>query len=215
MDTNGILVLVAPLECAVQMYSPAVYRPVVFRLHHFSTSAVHSRGRRAYDTMRTQQYWPHMVIEVLGTVRNCESCAHNWKIRNRKRKVGFFPASGSVKFTAVAILGLFPNVNSSHQYIVVMTYCFSKFNEGTTDTKKYCNNGSHYLLGTLSWELWHTNESSNEDRTASYVPVFRSYTTPSGVKAITTTEHHPQTNVPVECFNRKIVYRLGHYMAEY
>jgi len=74
---EGLLVRVAPLDGAVQMYVPFILRQDLLRLEHDVVRARHPGVNRMYAAIRRHYYWEFMAMIVYDWVGSCASCARN------------------------------------------------------------------------------------------------------------------------------------------
>lgn len=215
VDPNGVYVRIAPLDGAVRMYIPAALRPTILHRSHYSTLADHSGEQHMYATMRTQIHWPHVANDAYATVDDCTSCARNRHIAKTQRKLRLFSATEPLEFVAIDILGPLPKTANGNQYIIVMTDRFSKLTKALPTAKTTAT-----TVATTSLEHWVANFGILSKVVTDNGPQFTSkffaaLCTQLGIKAMTTTEYHPQANGQVERFNRTIASRQQHYVAEH
>jgi len=72
---EGLLVRVAPLDGAVQVYVPFALRQDLLRLEHEVVRAGHPGVNRMYAAIRRHYYWESMAVDVYDWVGSYESWA--------------------------------------------------------------------------------------------------------------------------------------------
>lgn len=182
-------------------------------LSHYHLLAGHSGQRRMYDTMRRDYYWPHMANDVAEIINQCQSCARNRGHVKLQRQLQLFPASGPLEFVALDILGPLPKTKKENLYVVVMTDRYSKLTRDiptssiTTTAVKYIFS-EHWINphGIPAFVL-------TDNGTLLVSKFFATLCTHLGLKQLTTTAYHPQTNGQVERYKKTLDTQLRHYVA--
>lgn len=123
------------VDGASQRFFLAILGLRILRLYHYSLLAGHPGERLMYDTMRQEVYSPHMSNHRYVTVKDCQSCASNWRDSKRHRELHLFPPTAPLEVVAIDILGPLLKIKTEYQFIVVMTDRFSKLAKATPTAK--------------------------------------------------------------------------------
>jgi Chromo (CHRromatin Organisation MOdifier) domain/Integrase zinc binding domain/Integrase core domain len=184
-------------------------------LGHYPAIAGHPGGRKLYYTLRQSYYWPSMSLDCYEVVKSCLSCAkERINLTRRKKSVTLFPASKSLEFVAIDILGPLPKSVSGNQFILVICDRFSKLVvtvplkkiTALTVAQAFCNHWVFVYGPPL--KLLSDNGSQFGAR------FFQSCCNHLGINQLFTTAYHPQCNGQVERFNRTILSLLRVFVGE-
>ena len=215
-DERGLIVRVATIDQAHQIYAPKILRPRILLLAHYPRLAGHPGGTRMYQTLRRTFYWPSMALDVFNTVRQCSPCAkERLSLRKHSKFLKLFPAQRPLEFVAIDILGPLPRTKNGNKYLAVITDRYSKFVQTVplrnvtawTLAKAFCDHWA-FVFGPPKYLL-----SDNGGQFIS--KFFQSVCNILGTRNLFTTAYHPQTNGQVERYNRTILAGLRHYCAEH
>ena len=66
-----------------QIVIPHSLKQRVLHIHHYSRLAGHPDGRKLYQSIRKDLYWPALAVDCYVTVKRCPTCAKN-RIKLRK-----------------------------------------------------------------------------------------------------------------------------------
>ena len=201
-DERGLIVRVAPIDNAVQIYVPKTLRPRLLLLAHYPRLAGHPGGTRMFQTLRRTFYWPSMAMDVFNTVRQCSSCAkERLSLRRHSRFLKLFPAERPLEYVAIDILGPLPRTQSGNKYLLVITDRYSKYVRTVplrnitawNIAKALCDHWA-FVFGPPKYLL--------SDNGGQFIAkFFQSVCNVLGTRNLFTTAYHPQTNGQTERFN--------------
>lgn len=90
VDSNGPLILLAPLAGVVQRYILAVYRPVILHLCYYSKLPGHLGEIHIYNTMHDQHYWHKCKTTSTELSKTENSARVTTKHEYGNKRYGFF-----------------------------------------------------------------------------------------------------------------------------
>ena len=169
-----------------------------------------------HQHIREKYYWPQMATDIYKTIRNCTTCAKNRaKLRKRTHPLRIFSAARPLEFLAIDILGTLKKTKKGHRILLVMSDRFSKLTE-VMPLRRI----DAYTVAVAIVESWvfkygppKTLISDNGKQfTATF---FQAFCSLLGISKIFISMYHPQTNVQVERYNRKILAMLRNYVNEH
>lgn len=213
---NGILTRVSLLDNAAHKVVPASMQRQVLKCFHYSLLAGHPGARRMYDSIRREFYWPHMANDVYQVVKESNSCARMRGTRHAHQKhLRLFPANGPLEFVAMDLLGPLPKTTKGNQNVLVITARYSKLTRAVPLTKTTANHVATAFLENwvISYEI--PNYLLTDNGLQFVAKFFAAICLYMGLNQVTTTAYHPQTNGQTERYNKTIVARLRHYVAEH
>lgn len=226
MDTNsatrytetkeGLLVRVAPLDQAVQVYVPEGLRQEVLTLEHDPAHAGHPGITKMYAFMRRAYYWEAMIADVGAFVGGCSTCAKA-KVQGRRRTayLKLFPAQEPLVDICLELLGPFPESVRGNRFILVIVDRFTKLvraipiprEDAETVASAFCDGW------VASYGPPDTVLTDNGPQLTSVS--FRGACRMMGIHNLTSTTYHPQTQGQVERYNRTIVAQLKAYVTDH
>jgi len=123
---EGILVLVVPLDGAVQVYFPFILRQDLLRLQHDVVRAGHPGVNRMYAAIRRHYYREAMAADVYDWVASCASCASS-RITPRRRTamVKLFPATDPFASLSMDLLGPLTETKTGNVFLRIIVDRFS------------------------------------------------------------------------------------------
>ena len=215
-DQFGIICRKSTLDGALQRVVPESLRERVLYLSHYPILAGHPGGYKLYATLRRDYYWPFMANDAYEFVRKCKSCVKvRGTTRKHSRKLKLFPAQGPLDFVAMDFLGPLPRTKTGNQHVLVITDRFTKLcraiplkNTKAVTTAKAFLESWIYVYGPPRLLLTDNGRSFTSK-------FFQSICLAVGTKNLFTTAYHPQSNGQAERYNRTLVTRLRHFVAEH
>lgn len=100
--------------------------------------------------MNKYLYWLYVASEVYATVKDCLSFATKIGTKyEHQRNLCLFPPSGSLEFSAMEFLELFPKANSGNQFVLVITDRYSKLTRSIPTRTKTATHITTILLEKL------------------------------------------------------------------
>ena len=99
----------------------------VLALNHYPVLAGHPGGRKLYNRIRHDFYWPALAADCYATVRNCPDCARNRiKLRKNVGELTLFPANAPLESVCIDILGELVRTKRGNRYLLVVVDRFTK-----------------------------------------------------------------------------------------
>lgn len=213
---EGLLVRLAPLDRAVQIVVPKALQQEVLSLEHEPGHAGHPGMNKMYTSMRRVFYWESMVADVHAFVSNCSSCSKS-RVQGRRRTnpLKLFPATEPFKDVCLDLLGPLPWTVNRNRYLLVIVDRFTKLTRvvpiGSQDAA---------VVASAFLDTWVASYGPPETLLTDNGPqlastYFRGVCGLLGIKHVTSTTYHPQTQGQVERFNRTIVAQLRTYVEDH
>ena len=216
VDQYGFLVRRSNLDGALQRVVPKTLRARVLYLSHYPRLAGHPGGLRMYMTLRREYYWPHMANDAFAVARDCRSCRRIRGTRFTYQKyLKLFPAAGPLEFVGMDLLGPFPKSKKGYLYILVITDRFSKMTRAIPMRSTTAASVAQAFLDNWVYPYGVPSYLVTDNGPQFASKFFEAVCTMLGVQHYLTTAYHPQTNGQSERFNRTILDRLRHYVADH
>ncbi|CAN8067637.1 unnamed protein product [Agarophyton chilense] len=216
INRYGVLIRHSPLDGALQKVVPRSLVPCVLYLSHYPRLEGHPGGTRMYNTLRRDFYWPQMANDVYQTARDCRSCAAMRRTQNRSQKrLKLFPAAKPLEFVAMDIVGPFPKSVTGHEYILVITDRFTKLCREVPLRPTTAPVVARTFLENWAYPYGIPNYLLTDNGPQFVSKFFEEICRALGTKHVTTTAYHPQANGQAERFNKTLVQRLRHYVADH
>lgn len=135
-----------------------------------------------------------MAQDVQQIVAQNNSCVRNGSRHRNKRHLQHFPASRPLEFIAMDILEPLPETMQGNQYVVIITDRYSKLTRAIKTSKTAAAHMANIFLDhwIVSFDISSYLLTDNGTRFRS--KFFASICGYLGVKHLTTTAYHPQTN---------------------
>jgi len=126
-NKEGLLVRVAPLDGATQVYVPEALRRELLHLEHDVARAGHPGVNWMYSSVRRHYYWEAMAADVYDLVSDCPSCARN-RIAPRRRTamLKLFPATEPFGSLSMDLLGPLTETKTGNIFLLIIVDRFSK-----------------------------------------------------------------------------------------
>lgn len=199
-----------------QLVVPEALRNRVLHLSHYSKLAAHPGGRRLYQYLRSDFYWPSMAVDCYAVARNCISCARNRVLlRKNSKKMQLFPAKAPLEYVAIDILGELIKTPRGYRYLLVISDRFSKLVR--TVPLRRITAATVAMAFVKHWVFTYgppvfVLSDNGKQFTARF---FQNVCRILGVSNLFTTTYHPQCNGQVERFHRTIIAALRHYVSDH
>ena len=213
---KGLLVRVAPLYGAVEVYVPHILRQNLLRLEHDVVRAGHPGVNRMYTAIRRHYYWESMAADVYDWVASCASCARN-RIAPRRRTAMLKLLSETDPFASLSmdLLGPLTETKAGNVFLLIIVDRFSKLVRadplaGITATdvsSAFCRDWIS-VYGPPDIVL-----TENGPQFASLF--FQGVCNLMGIRNLYTSTYNPHTNGQVERFNKTLVDMLMHYIEDH
>jgi len=184
-------------------------QPKVLYLSHYPLLAGHPRGSKMYDSMRRRYYWSRMTNDVFQTAKDCRLCAEARGTRYKTQKpMKLFTATKPLDFIAMDLLGPFQPTKNGSTDILVITDRFSKLAQVTPLTSTTAPAVANAFID--NWVIpYGLPVSMLTDNGPQFVAkFFEAVCLTLGLKHVTTTAYHPQTNGQTERYNQTLATRL-------
>lgn len=120
-DKSGLLVILSPMDGAVQNVVSHVMSPIILYLALHSTLTGHPRERRLYDTLRCEYVSPNMSRNEHHTVRHFQGCLRIRIKFKRQGQLQTFQLSSPLEYIAIDIFGSFPRTTPGSQFVIIIT----------------------------------------------------------------------------------------------
>lgn len=120
---------------AAQKVVPSSFQTRLFCHLHYSPSAGYPGERRMYYSMRGENYGLHMEKDVYTTVRNCQECARDKPVNNRRCPLQLLLANGQLNLSECKSWGHSHDVGWQ-PVVQVMTDRHSKFTRAVSTSQK-------------------------------------------------------------------------------
>lgn len=99
----------------------------ILDLAHSSLKSGHPGKRNMYETKRCFYYCPHIDLNCVHYVRNCESCARKRiQLRRYVKPLRPLPASSLLWEFAIVLLGLLHKCSRNYTHLFIITGRFTK-----------------------------------------------------------------------------------------
>lgn len=216
VDTHGLICRRSNLDGALQRVVPESLRKRVLYLAHYPRLAGHPGGYKLYATLRREYYWPFMANDAYQLVKDCQSCTEvRGTTRKHLRKLSLFPATGPLEFVAMDYLGPLPRTPQGNQYVLVITDRFSKLARALPMKTMKAEPTARAFLESWAYVYGPPQHLLTDNGSNFTSKFFQSICLAIGSKNLFTTAYHPQTNGQAERYNRTLVTRLRHFVAEH
>jgi hypothetical protein len=215
-DTDGLLYCIdAPglrtksrIRTQLRLCIPSVMRKQLLREIHDGKTGAHPSTTRMYDKLREYAWWPSMLSDINKYIAHCSVCQ-----RTKWNKGVVLPQpmslpDGPWSHVSIDHIGPLPLTARGNLHILVAKCRFTKYVEAwavpDTDaltTVKYLLNGIICRYGIPKVILSDNGSGFISDLNEAFMIEL-------GIKHITSSPHHPQSNGDVEAVNKTIGYSL-------
>ena len=212
-NDNGILCRQASHE---QIVIPQSLKQRVLHINHYSRLAGHPGGRKMYQAISKDMYWPALAVDCYATGRRCPTCAKNRiKLRQHVQPLQLFPPSGPLESVAIDVLGELLKTARGNQYLLVISDRFTKLTK-TVPLKGI----SAAEVAKAFVDHWVFNYGAPKELLADNgkcftARFFQDVCRILNVHNMFTTTYHPQTNGQVERYNRTLKAAIRSYLDDH
>ena len=215
-DHAGILTRISKIDGALQKVLPASLQPRAIYLGHYTPLSGHPGSRRMYDSLRRELYWPFMASDIAQSVKDCYSCAKTRGTYYAHQKyLQLFPPAGPLEFVAMDLLGPLPNSTRGNKHILVVTCRYSKLARTVAMDKIAAPQVAEAFLDCWIMPYGIPNAILSDNGPQFVAKFFELLCVMLGIKHLTTTAYHPETNGQAERYNRTLAARLRHFVSEH
>ena len=174
---------------------------------HDMPMAGHMGVERTLQRIRKSLWWPGVTKDVKTYVQSCPECQ---KVARRPMKVPLvkMPIIGKpFERIAMDIVGPLPKTTSGHQYILVISDYATRFPEAYPLRRFTAVSVADKLMDLFS-RVGVPNEILTDQGTNFTSELLKELYQMLGIKAITTSPYHPQTDGLVERLNQTLKFML-------
>lgn len=200
---------------ATQAVVPESERQRKLYMSHHPPIARHAGQRRIYNTFRQMYYCSYMAWEVYVTIDQYMCYVQNEGLNRRKRTEQLFSTDAPLKFDSRNILGLFPKTIQKNWYAFGITCHYSIPERAVPASMTTASHVKNLFLEgwVVTFEILTYLHTDNGPLFVS--DLFQSVSSELAFKHLTSTSYHSQNNRQTKCFNKIIVTRPRHYVAEH
>ena len=189
------------LRTRLRLCIPRTMRKRIMSTQHDSSTANHPSEMHMYDTLREIVWWPAMLSEISNYVKNCPECL---KSKKNKVKIPVQPVTLPTRpweEVAFDFQGPFPLTDKGNRYIMVAMDTLTRYAESVPLPDIEVKTVSEAIINFVI--LRHGFfDVMRSDRGQQFVSILAANIYRRlGIKQITTTAWHPQSNGMVERFN--------------
>lgn len=213
---EGLLVRFAPLDRSVQIVVPKSLQREVMVLEHEPGHAGHPGVNKMYASMRRGFYWETMIADVYAFVSACPACSKG-RIQGRRRTnaLKLFPATEPFTDVCLDLLGPLPETVRGNVSLLVIVDRFTKLTRVVPIDREDADTVASAFLDTWVASYGPPDTLLTDNGTQLTSVHFRGVCSLLGIKHVTSTTYHPQTQGQVERYNRTIVAQLRTYVEDH
>jgi RNase H-like domain found in reverse transcriptase/Integrase zinc binding domain/Integrase core domain len=218
VSKNGVKLLYrkSDIDGHLRLCIPQAFRKTILNLAHYPVTAGHPGGRKMFNTLSRDYYWPGLSFDTYQLVSNCHECTkENGALRKRRKHITLFPASGPLEFVAIDLLGPLPKTSRGFQYILVVADRFTKLVRTvplkSITTMSIANAFCHHWIFVYGPPKTLLSDNGTQFNSK----FFQACCQILGVGQVFTTAYHPQCNGQVERFNRTLLSQLRCYIGDH
>ena len=213
---EGLLVRVAPMDGAVQVYVPSILRQDLLRLERNVVRAGYPRINRMYDSVRRRYFWKSMAADVYDTVASSASCYRN-KIAQRRRtaKLKLFPAMDPFLSLAMDLVGPLAETKAGKGFLRIIVDRISELVRAVPPDGVNATDVSSAICRdwTSVYEPPETVLTDNGPQFASLF--FQGVFNVMGIRNLYTSTYYPHTNGQVKHFKKSLVDMFMLYIKDH
>jgi len=221
-DTDGLLYCIdAPglrtksrVRTQLRLCIPTVMRKQLLREVHDGKLGAHPGTTRMYDKLREYAWWPSMLYDVNRYVTNCAVCQQTkWsKISATPQPMSLPSAPWS--HISIDHVGPLPVTARGNLHILVAKCRFTKYVEAWAVPDTDAITTVKYLLNGIICRYGIPNVILSDNGPGFVSELNEAFLYEIGVKHITSSPHHPQSNGDVESVNKTISQSLKKWANE-
>eukprot|EP00170_Pyropia_yezoensis_P000369 contig_2095_g370 len=169
-----------------------------------------------YTSLGWAFYWKSMIADVHMFVLNCAACSKR-KVRGKRRTnpLKLFPASEPFTDVCLDVLGPLPETACGNEYLLVNVDRFTKLVRVVPmhreDSETVASASSDTWVASYGPPDTLLTDNGHQLTSVHFQGVCRML----GIKHLTSTTYHPQTQGQVERYNRAIVAQLKAYVEDH
>ena len=199
---NSLLVLISPLDGAEQTVFPESLHPKVMYISHYPLLDGHPKGSKMYDSMIQKYYWSRMANGILQTTKDCRPYEEARGTRYMTQKLmKLFPATKPLEYIAVDLLRPFPPTENGSTNILVITDLFSKLDQVTPLSSTTAPAVANAFINNCVIPYGLPVSILSDNGPQFVAKFFEAVCLTLGLKQVTSTAYHPQTNGQTERYN--------------
>ena len=199
-----------------QIVIPHALKARVLHIYHYARLAGHPGGRKLYNTIKRDMYWPAMAIDCYATVRRCSTCAKNRiKLRKNVSTLQLFPATAPLEALAIDIMGELVRTARENRYLLVITDRFTKLTKTVPLKGVSAAEISRAFVNEWIYNYGPPLDVLSDNAKYFTSKFFQSICSMLNIHNSFTTTYHPQANGQVERFNRTIKDAIRAYLDDH
>ena len=187
----------------IQIILPEMYRHDILKMAHDMPMAGHMGIERTLQRIRKRFWWPGVAKDVKNYVQSCPECQ---KVAKRPMKVPLMkmPIIGKpFERIAMDIVGPLPKTSNGYQYILVISDYATRFPEAYPLRRFTAVSVADKVMDLFA-RVGVANEILTDQGTNFTSELLKELYRMLGIKAITTSPYHPQTDGLVERLNQTL-----------
>ena len=195
------------------LVAPKSLHADILAAYHDAPSSAHLGFNKTVEKIRERFWWPHMLTDIKAYIAGCPSC-NSYKNPKVTFKAPLNPlptASEPFELVGIDYIGPIRSTSRGNQYLLVLVDHFTKWVEAFP-TK---NASAILTANILTHQVFCRHGLPTKiltDRGKNFVgEVMSEVYKLMGIKKLTTSAYHPQTNGLTERFNGTLIKMLAHY----
>jgi transposase InsO family protein len=193
----------------------------IIKAHHNDQAGGHYGTKRTYQRIAAKYWWPGMLTDVTRKTKECEAC-QKAKPRGGRTHRGLLQPSSAPRLwqrIAVDLITELPKSKRGNTVAAVFSEQFSKYKWAVGLPNKQSKSVVEAYIKQIVLPFGAPEELLS-DRGGEFISdIMKEINQTLGVKKVTTTSHHPQTDGEVERFNKtlkeQLRARLGHDQTDW
>ena len=199
-----------------QIVIPHALKQRVLHIHHYSRLEGHPGGRKLYQSIRKDMYWPSLAVYCYATVKRCPTCAKNrFKLRKSVKELQLFAASAPLESVSIDVLGELLKTARGNQYLLVISDRFTKLTKSIPFKGVSAAEAAKAFVNEWVLNYGTPKEILSDNGKCFTAKFFQDVCRIMNVHNSFTTTYHPQTNGQVERYNRTIKAAIRSYLDDH